>query len=372
MFKKFIIVIVGFAAVVFCLGAVKVAQIQKVMSVSHVPPAVAVTTYDATQAEWHPRISAIGTLAPVQGATIGADADGIIVTIAVESGASVKQGDLLVELDTSVEKAQLAASEARADLSKINLDRIKGLLDREAVSKAEFDTSDATHKQSLAEVGAIKAQIARKQVRAPFSGRVGIRHVNVGQFVARGAALMPLQKLDPIYVNFNVPQRSLASLTVGQKVLTSVDSFEQPFEAKVTAIDSEVDSATRNISVQATLANPKEQLRAGMFARVEVELSESEPTVVIPSTSIAYASYGNTVFIVETIKGEDGKEYLGVRQQPVKLGASRGDLISILEGVKPGEKVVTAGVFKLRNGMHVQINNASQPSSSAEPKPANT
>ncbi len=373
MFKKFLIAIAGFVLVVLLLGAYKAKQIADMTSVTHVPPPSAVTTTEALAADWHTYINSIGTLAPVDGVTISADADGTVTRLAVDSGAAVKAGDLLVELDTSIEVAQLGAAQARADLARINIERAKDLWDRNVSSKSEYDLADATHKQTLAEVAALKALIAKKQVRAPFDGRVGIRMVNLGQFVARGRSLLPLQKLDPIYVNFSIPQRQLPAIAIGQEVGIVIDAFgSRSFTATVTAINSEVDSATRNIAVQATMANPQEMLRAGMFARVEVQMTKAETQVVVPSTSIAYASYGNSVFIVEKMKDKDGKEYLGVRQQFVKLGANRGDLIAIAEGVKAGEVIVTSGVFKLRNGVPVQINNIVQPTSSATPKPANT
>lgn len=373
MIKKFIIAIVGFVAVVFLLGAVKVAQIKELSSVSHVPPPTAVTTAEAQSVDWHPYISAIATLAPVEGATLSADADGILSRIAVESGAVVKAGDLLVELDTSVETAQLAASAARADLAKITFDRNKELWDSKSNSKSEFDAADATYKQALADVEALKAQISKKQVRAPFDGRVGIRLANAGQFVARGKPLLPLQKLDPMYVNFAVPQRYLAAIATGQEVEVKVDAFaDKKFVGRITAVNSEVDAATRNISVQATLANPDDVLRAGMFVRVEVQLKGVETQIAVPATAIAYASYGNSVYVVEKIKDKEGKEFLGVRQQFVKLGATRGDLVVVTEGLKVGEQIVTSGVFKLRNGVPVQINNSATPGASDAPKPANT
>jgi membrane fusion protein (multidrug efflux system) len=373
MFKKFIIAIGAFILVVVVLGATKAAQIKKMSSVSHVPPPSAVTTIEARSADWHTSLKAIGTLAPVQGAMLSADADGIVANIPVESGSAVKAGDLLVEFDTKVEVAQLAAAEARASLSQVNFERAKELFANKTSSKSEFDVAEASLKQVQAEVAAIRAQIAKKQVRAPFDGRVGIRQVNVGQFVGRGQPLLPLQKLDPIYVNFSVPQRQLHDLNLGQKVEVIIDAFENtPFQGEITAINSEVDSATRNVSVQATLANPKEMLRAGMFARVDVQLAQSDASIVVPATAIAYASYGNSVFIVEKMKDHEGKEYLGVRQQFVKLGATRGDLIAITEGVKAGETVVSSGVFKLRNAAPVQVNNTAQPGASAHPNPANT
>jgi len=373
MFKKFLIAITGFILVVFLLGAVKAKQIADMTAVSHVPPPSAVTTTEAKAANWHSYINSIGTLAPVEGVTLAADADGTITRILADSGTAVKAGDLLVELDTSVETAQLAAAQARAELSRINFERAKDLWDRNATSKSEFDVAEATLKQTVADVAALQALIAKKQVRAPFDGRVGIRLVNVGQFMARGRALLPLQKLDPIFVNFSIPQRQLPAIAIGQEVGIGVDAFPgRSFTAKVTAINSEVDAATRNISVQATMANPQEVLRAGMFARVEVQMSGAETQVVVPATSIAYASYGNSVFIVEKMKDKDGKEYLGVRQQFVKLGAARGDLVAIAEGVKAGEQIVTSGVFKLRNGAAGQVNNVVQPTSNATPTPANT
>lgn len=372
MFKKFIIAIVGFIGVVLVLGAVKVVQIKEMSSVSHVPPPAAVTTIEAKSVAWNPVISAIGTLAPVEGVTVAADADGTISKIAVENGAAVKAGDLILELDTSVEVAQLAASESRADLAKLQQDRSSELLNKNTISKAESDTTAAQLNQARADVTALKALIDRKRVRAPFDGRVGIRMVNLGQFVARGKPMVPLQKLNPIYVNFNVPQRQLGALAIGQKIAATVDAFPKPFEGTIAAINSEVDASTRNVAVQGLVANPQEQLRAGMFVQVEVSLPETAPQVVVPATAIAHASYGNSVFVVEKMKGKDGKEYLGVRQQFVKLGATRGDLVAIEEGLKAGEQVVTAGVFKLRNGVPVQVNNTATPGASSTPTPANS
>jgi membrane fusion protein (multidrug efflux system) len=373
MLKKFIIALGGFAVVFVTLGAVKAAQIKKMASAPHVMPPAAVSTAKAKSELWHSTLHAIGTLAPVEGVTVSADADGVVVRIAAENGAAVKAGDILVELDTTTERPQLAASEARAELARLNLARAKELLDRQANSKSEYDAALASFKQASAEIDALKALIAKKTVRAPFAGRVGLRQVNLGQFVGRGSALLPLQNLDPIYVNFSIPQRNLSSLSLGQKVSLVVDAFSAtPFEATVTAINSQVDAATRNISVQATVANPKEQLRAGMFARVEVQMPQAESVIVVPATAIAYASYGNSIYIVEKMKGPDGKEFLGVRQQLVKIGATRGDLVAVSGGVKADDEIVTSGVFKLRNGIPIQVNNTVQPGSDPAPKPANS
>jgi len=371
MLKKFAIALAGFIAVVALLVVVKASQIQEMSKQDHSHPTISVATAEAQAVQWHASLSAIGTLAPVEGVTVSADADGTIIRIAVENGAAVKAGDLLVELDSSVENAQLAAAEARANLARVNLTRASELWQQKANSKSEYDAAEATARSTLADVDALKAQIAKKQVRAPFEGRVGIRMVNLGQYISKGRALMPLQKLDPIYVNFNLPQRQLPELAIGQSVSVTIDAFAKPFTGRITAINSEVDSTTRNVAIQATLANPQEVLRAGMFARIEVELPKSESLVVVPATAIAYAAYGNSVFVVEKLKGKDGKEYLGVRQQFVQLGVTRGDLIAVT-GVKPGEQVVSTGVFKLRNAMPVQINNVAQPTSNPAPTPANT
>ncbi len=376
MIKKFIIALVGFAAVIAFLGGVKASQIKEMMSTPHVMPAASVATVEARAVEWRSYIKSIGTLAPVEGVTISAESEGAVVRVAVESGSAVKAGDLLVEIDSSVELAQLAAAEARASLAQVGLERAKNLLNNNTVAKSEFDSAEATYKQAMAEVASLKAILEKKNVRAPFDGRVGIRMVNTGQYVSRGVPLMPLQKLDPIYVNFSVPQRQIASLTPGQKVRISIDGtevdVENSFEGSINAINSEVDAATRNITVQAILPNPEEKLRSGMFARVEVELPKTESLIVVPATAISYASYGNFVFIVEKMKGEDGAEYLGVRQESVTVGMTRGDLVAITGNVKAGEQVVAAGVFKLRNKVPVQVNNEVVPSNSETPKPANT
>ena len=373
MLKKFLITLGGFIAVFLALGGVKAAQIKKAASSPHTLPPIGVATFESRAETWRPTLNAIGTLAPVQGVTISAEIDGTVVRVAAENGATVKAGDLLVELDTSVERSQVAAAEARAELAKINIDRTRGLFEQKAISRSEFDAATAAYKQAGAEVAALRAVIGKKQVRAPFEGRVGIRVINLGQYVGRGAPLMPLQRLDPVYVNFSLPQRHLPALAIGQRLGLQVDAFAgRRFDATVSAINSEVDAVTRNIFVQATVPNPREELRSGMFARVEVELPGGDQVVVVPATAIAYASYGNSVYVVERMKGPDGAEYLGVRQQFVKLGGTRGDLVGIVDGLKPGQKVVSTGVFKLRNGAEVQINDSVQPSANSAPRLPNT
>lgn len=373
MLKKFIIAIAGFILVVGILAFIKISQIKALSSQPHVMPPSAVTTIEAVQETWRPVLRAIATLAPVEGVTLGADADGTVSHIAVENGAAVKAGDLLLELDTTVEAAQLAAAEARLTITKLDRDRAVELREKNTISEAELDQANALLSQASADAAALRALLEKKKVRAPFEGRVGIRLVNVGQFVSRGSPLMPLQKLNPIYVDFTIPQRNLPQLVVGQTTEVKVDAFgERAFPGKIVAINPEIDPASRNVSVQALIENPDEMLRAGMFAHVEVLLPEAKPVVVLPATAIAYASYGNSVYVIENIKGPDGKEYLGARQTFVKLGTTRGDQVAVIEGVKPGEIVATSGVFKLRNGAPVQVNNERLPSNSPDPKPENT
>ena len=373
MLKKLLASLGAFLVVVLSLGAVKVAQIKEASSQQHVQPPSAVTSFEARLETWQPSLGAIATLAPVQGVVLSAEISGAVTKVAVENGAAVKAGDLLIQLDDSVERAQLQAAEARLAIAKIDSDRATELRSNNTISQAALDTATAQFRQAQADAAAIKATVDKKSIRAPFAGRIGIRQVNVGQYVSPGMALLPLQSLDPMYVNFNLPQRHLPVVALGQTVSVKVDAFpDRVFEAKVNAINPEVDATSRNVFLQATVANPEERLRAGMFARVELQLPAAAPSVVIPATAVAYAPYGNSVFVIGQIKGEDGKEFLGATQRFVKLGVSRGDLVEVAEGLKAGEVVASAGVFKLRNGAPVLINNTVQPSATTTPKPANT
>lgn len=373
MIKRLLLTILGIGLVVFSLGFAKYRQIVGMQANAPKQPVMAVSAVDARTESWNPTITAVGNVVPIQGISVSAEGEGTVTKINFENGQPVKAGDVLIELDTTVEEAQLKASQAQLELAKLEANRAQELLQKNTISQAQLDTANAQLNQIQATVASLSALIQRKIVRAPFDGRVGIRNVNIGQYVNRGQPLVPLQKLDQLYVNFTLPERDLPKLKQGEVVRIAVDAFaDRVFEGKINAINPEVSSSTRNVSVQAIFENPDEILRAGMFARVEVILPQTESLVVVPATSVYYNAYGNSVFIVEQVKGKDGKEYLGVRQQFVKLGDRRGDLIAIIDGVKNGEQVVSAGVFKLRNGLPVQINNVVQPSASTLPKPANT
>ena len=372
MAKRMIVMLTVTLLFVAALGFVKFQQIQTAIAegAAFQPPPEAVTTIVAGEEEWPATLSAIGTMAAVQGVTVSADLPGTVERIQFESGQAVSAGAVLAVLDTRQEQAQLAAIEARQEHARLTFERMQGLLNERVISRAEFDRATAEHRQADAQTGEIRAVIARKTIRAPFSGILGLRQVNLGQYLAGGDALVTLQSLNPIYVNFGVPQQSVSQIPVGRVV--RITSGEAAWTGKVTALDSLVDEATRNIQVQATLSNPGGKLRPGMFVEAEVVLGPSRTVVALPASAISYAPYGDSVFVVGEMKGEDGKPYRGVRQQFVKLGPARGDQVSVLSGLKPGDEVVTSGVFKLRNGAAVQINNSVRPANSPAPTPENS
>ena len=372
MAKRMIVMLVVMVVFIAGLAFIKFQQFQAMAQqfAAMQPPPDAVTTIVAQREEWPATLSAIGTVAAVQGVTVSADLPGIVDRIAFESGTSVKQGDILVQLDTRQEQAQLAAAQAEFELSGLTYERMKRLVEHDAVSRSEFDTAAATQKQAEAKIREIRATIERKTIHAPFSGVLGIRQVNLGQYMTGGDAVVPLQSLNPIYVNFGIPQQEASQARLGRSVrITASDLSDVAFDGRISAVDSVVDEATRNIRVQATLANPGGRLRPGMFVQAQILLGTSRTVVALPGSAISYAPYGDSVFVVTDLKGPNGNTYRGVRQQVVKLGGSRGDQISVLSGVNPGEEVVTSGVFKLRNGAPVQINNKVQPANSRAPKP---
>jgi membrane fusion protein (multidrug efflux system) len=375
MWKRMIAMLAATVAIVAGLGFVKVKQIQTMIAqgAAYQPPPEAVTTIVAAEERWPSTLNAIGTVAAVRGVTVSADLPGVVDRIAFESGQAVHEGDVLAVLDTRQERAQLAAAEAQRDLSRVNYDRIQGLLDERVVSRAEFDQATASERQARARVGEIGAVIERKTVRAPFSGTLGLRRVNLGQYLSAGDALVTLQSLNPIYVDFGVPQQAMSEVRAGRVVrITADDRAGVVIEGRITAIDSIVDESTRNVQAQATVANAEGRLRPGMFVQAEVIVGASSAVISLPASAISYAPYGNSVFVVSDVKDQNGKTYRGVRQQFVKLGPARGDQIAVVSGLKPGEEVVTSGVFKLRNGAAVLVNNKIRPGNNPAPKPENS
>jgi len=354
------------------LTFVKVLQIQSAIAQasSFQPPPEAVTTILARLEPWPATLDAIGTVAAVHGVTVSADLPGVVEAIAFDSGRAVAAGEILVRLDASQERAQLAAAEAQRDLARLNLDRMRGLVEQGIVAQSEDDRVTAEHKQAVARVGEIRATIERKQIRAPFAGVLGIRQVNLGQYLKAGDPVVALQSLDPIYVNFAVPQQRVGEMRVGGEVSVSVEG--QPGNdrvGRITAIDSVVDPATRNLQVQATLGNREGRLHAGMFVEAHVLIGETGQVLALPASAISYAPYGDSVFVVDDLEGPSGARYRGVRQQFVKVGAARGDQVAVVSGLKPGEEVVTSGAFKLRSGAAVLVDNTVQPGNDPAPKP---
>ena len=374
MAKRMVFTVAILVAIVAALGFVKFRQIQVAIAqgASFQPPPEAVTTIVAARDEWPATWSAIGTIAAVQGVTVSADLPGIVERITFESGRAVEAGDVLVVLDTRQERAQLQAVEAQRDLARVDFGRMQGLLNERVVSRAEYDRATADQRQSEARVAETVAIIERKQIRAPFSGIVGIRQVDLGQYLSAGDPVVSLQSLHPIYVNFGVPQQAVGQMTLGRKVrMTSGDLGGATFTGRVTALDSVVDETTRNVQVQATLPNPEGKLRPGMFVQTEVVVGANRSVIALPASAVSYAPYGDSMFIVTDLKGPDGQPYRGVRQQFVKVDGARGDQVAVVSGVQPGDEVVTSGVFKLRNGAAVQVNNKVQPGNNPRPKPEN-
>jgi membrane fusion protein (multidrug efflux system) len=357
---------------VAAIGTLKYTQVRAAIAkgASFQPPPEAVTTIEARREAWPATLDAIGTITAVQGVTVSADLPGVVEQIAFDSGKRVTKGEVLVRLDTSQEEAQLAAALAQETLARLNLERMRGLRAKGITSQAELDLSAAEQEQATARAGEIRAAVEKKTIRAPFSGLAGIRGVNLGQYLNSGDPIVSLQALDPIYATFSVPQQHAGTVRHGAKVAVTAEGFgSDAFVGAITAIDSVVDEATRNIRVQATLANPQLRLRPGMFVTVLLSLGGETSWITLPGSAVSFAPYGDSVFIVEEMSDPAGRTYLGVRQQFVALGAARGDQVAGLSGVKEGVVVVSAGAFKLRNGAAVRVNNEVQPGNEAALKP---
>lgn len=371
MLKRMLLMLAIVVLLLVSLGYFKTRQIQAAIKEhSFTPPPEAVTTVLAKETTWPTTMTVVGSMEAVHGVTVSADLPGTVSAIHFDSGRTVQKGEILAELDTRQERAQLAAMEAQRDLAKVNHARYLQLMNEGVISKQDYDKAMADDRQSEANVNEIRATIDRKTIRAPFSGVLGIRQANLGQYLAAGQAIVPLQSLDPIYVDFSVPQQVLGQMRVGETVRFTTDSLPgKTFTGRINAINSVVDAATRNIVVQATVSNAGAKLRPGMFTQVEVGVGGNASVIALPASAINYAPFGDSVYIVEQMKGPDGKSYQGVRQQFVKVQGSRGDQIGVVSGIKPGEQIVTSGVFKLRNGASVAVNNTVQPGDNPAPKP---
>jgi membrane fusion protein (multidrug efflux system) len=382
---RYVYAIVGVLLVLGGLVAVKGKQFGQLKAYGEAykesgPPPETVSSAVATAAEWEGTLTAIGNIVPVKGVAVSNDAAGVVARIHFESGQVVKQGQVLVELDNSVERAQLASAAARTELASISLKRTRALVATNTVAASQLDTDESGLKGDTADANALAAQINRKIVRAPFSGRLGIREVNLGQYLNPGTTISVLEAIDSVYVDFSLPQQELGELSVGMPVRVSLDGLAATFpEGKITALDPEIDSTTRTVKARASIPNTDERLRPGMFVSVAVVLPKTVDVVSVPLTAIIHASYGDSVFVIEDKKddqgqivhGPDGKPLEVARQQFVRTGRERGDFVAIDDGVKAGEVVVSSGAFKLRNGSGVTVDNTINLDPKLDPKPVN-
>lgn len=364
--------IVGLILALGALAGTKAAQIGTMMKAgaSMVPPPIAVASAKVEKVEWAARRPAVGSLVAIHGVTLAAELPGLVREISFESGSFVRRGAVLVRFDTSTEEAQLASAEADASLARISLGRATELRKADANAPADLDAAEARAKQADAAVAALQATIAKKSIRAPFDGRISIRQVELGQVVASGTPVASLQSVSPIHAEFWLPQQALSDLKVGQHSHVTVDTFPgATWEGEITTINPEVDTATRNVRVRATVENPDGRLRPGMFANVELVGSERRALLVIPATAVIFAPYGDSVFVIDDKQLAPGQKSSVVRQEFVRLGERRGDFVEVQSGLSAGDRIVAAGAFKLRNGATVALNDALGPKAELNPKP---
>jgi membrane fusion protein (multidrug efflux system) len=368
---RYLIAALALVLIVVALASVKAAQISTLINMGKQaqkagPPPESVATSVAQKQRWEGSLAAVGSITAAKGVSVSNETAGTVSRILFESGATVKEGQVLVELDTNVERAQLATARARVDLARLTARRTQALLATDSISKAQADSDDAQLKTSATDADALQAQIARKTVRAPFAGRLGIRLINRGQYLAAGTPVTTLEAIDTVYVDFTLPQQRLPDVKVGMPVRVTIESMQAARQdGIVAAIDPSIDATTRTIKLRASVPNTLEKLTPGMFARVEAVLPQRDSVVALPATAILHAPYGDSVFVVEDKKDEagqpvlsmDGKPMKTARQQFVRLGEERGDFVAVADGVTEGQVVVTAGAFKLRNGSNIVVNN---------------
>ncbi|WP_075184904.1 efflux RND transporter periplasmic adaptor subunit [Teredinibacter haidensis] len=371
--KKYLVSIAGLLGIVLVIVGVKGSQFFSLykMAETMVMPLTVISSMPVQEQSWEQTLNTVGTLEAVQGVVVTADMPGRVTEILFKAGAEVNAGDVLIRQDTSSEQAQLRAAEASVALAKTNLDRIEALLAKKVSSKSEFDTSEARYKEVVAQADNIRTSIDKKTVKAPFAGRLGIRLINVGSDLGTGSSIVSLQAVDPIYVNFSLPQRDLSMLQLGLEVRLETDAVPgKAYSGKISAINPEIDPVTRSVRVQASLSNEDLSLLPGMYANLRVVLPETEQVLAVPVTAVAYATFGDSIFVIAEEKDEkSGKMQQVARQQFVRLGKTRGDFVAVAAGVSASDTVVSTGVFKLRNGAPVIINNEALPDFSLNPDP---
>ena len=371
--KPFIVALAVLLVIVGAVAGVKALQIGRLIASGKEeggPPTETVSTAQVTRESWDRTVESVGSMRAVQGADLSTEESGVVTKILFENGAEVQEGDLLVELDTDTEQANLRSAEAEQQLARTVYERTRRLRENSTVPQSDLDAAESQLRKMTALVEQLKATIRKKQLNAPFSGRLGIREANLGQFVNQGDKIVSLQSLDPIYVDFLLPQQLLSQLVPGSELRVVTDVYpDKVFEGQLTAANSEIDPVTRNIRLQGTLKNPGGLLRPGMFGRVMLSLGEAEEVTAIPVNSVITATYGDSVFVVEEKTGENGEKQLVANQRFIRTGRSEGDFVAVTEGLKPGETVVTAGAFKLRNGSVIEVNNDMAPHPERAPRP---
>lgn len=373
MKKRMVIMLVAVGLVfggIFGFQAFKGAMIKKFMRSQGQPPQTVSTTVAAKQ-EWQPTLKAVGSLRAVRGADLAPEISGLVASIPFKSGDEVKAGALLVQLRADSEQAHLNSLKASAELAEITFKRDQELIKIHAISQATYDTDAANLKSLRAQVDEQQALVAKKFIRAPFAGRIGIRLVDMGQYLNAGDKIATLQAIDPILVDFFVPQQEMDQVRVGQPVTATTDTFPgEVFKGEIAAINPKVDTDTRNVQVRASLTNAQRKLLPGMFATVRIQSGQPQSFITLPQTAITYNPYGDTVFLVEEKgKGPDGKPIWLARQTFITLGRSRGDQVAVLKGVKEGDTVVTSGQLKLKNGTPLLIDNSVRPADNPAPRP---
>jgi membrane fusion protein (multidrug efflux system) len=371
--KRMIWTIAGVLLLIAVIAGIKVLLVVRMIHAMPQPAPSVVSTIKASAQDWQPALRAVGTLRAANGADLAMEVAGLVTEVNLKSGEDVKQGQVLLQLRDGDDVAHLQQLEANAQLSKITFERARKQLDAQAISKADYDTAAADYKARQAAVEQQKVLVDKKQLRAPFAGRAGIITTSPGDYLSAGTAVVTLQQLDPLYVDFNVPQSELGRLKVGQSVSLALDAYPgRVFSGKLSAINPKVDANTRNVQVEATVPNHDQTLTPGMFAKVSVDVGQLRRQLTLPQAAIVYNPYGDTVYVVQPSKGKDehGKPQPPTVQQAfVTTGDTRGDQVAILKGITAGTEVVTSGQLKLKNGAPIAVDNSVQPADGANPTP---
>ena len=379
MTRKFVFALFifgGLLLLIFFLIATKGLQFKKMAKVgeSFQPPPTSVSTSFAEHQSWPRRLNTIGSIEPVKGVRLDAEVPGIVSAINFKNGQEVDEGDVLVQLDIAPEAALLKSNKANAQLANVELTRARRLRDTNSVAQSELDRAQANYDMALAQVKNIEAIIEQKTIRAPFKGRVGIRKINLGQYLSSGTSIVTIQSYDQVFVNFTLPQQQIGQVKTGMPITLESDAYpEKTFEGQLTAISPQIDPTTRTIELQGTLDNENGLLRPGLFVDVTITLSENNKVLAIPATAIIYAPYGNSIFKVQkSVDEKTGKPVVKVEQAFIRIGQRKGDFVSVLEGLEEGDEIVSAGAFKLRNEMTISIENDMAPAPKLEPNPKNS